>query len=83
MRPDLRPQAGDDVIRRTTAILNFRAILIANRLYFFNSPPALAGLPRWNHDDDWMIAERKFNRVDVRQGVNRLDAQGWIVNPYR
>ena len=30
-----------------------------------------------------MVAERKFERTDVGQCLNRLKASCWIVDPYR
>jgi hypothetical protein len=36
-----------------------------------------------NRDDNWMVAERKFERTDVVQCFDRLNASCWIVDPYR
>jgi hypothetical protein len=36
-----------------------------------------------NRDDNWMVAERKFERTDVGQCFDRLNASCWIVDPYR
>jgi len=38
---------------------------------------------RWNRDDNWMVAERKFERTDVGWCLDGLNASCWIVDPYR